>query len=220
MTELNASGAAEPISDERTTALRDRIAEALYQWTLKAAGGRAILSRHEDDLRENSRARADAVMEVLRPELEAWADMRDLRTEDTRDLHRLAIERDDARAEVERLESAIRGGLAHVGKVTAERDRLTDEKAKLSATVAAFPDAANAANIAHARQQRNTLADQIERVRHRHRPVVRTLDDDDATEITVCLECDSIREKVNDETMPDPYPCETVRVLYGTEAGS
>jgi hypothetical protein len=57
------SGSPEPA--EGDTALRDQIAEALYRWTLKAAGGRAILPPHEEALRENSRARADAVLPVF-----------------------------------------------------------------------------------------------------------------------------------------------------------
>lgn len=61
-------------------------------------------------------------------------------------------------------------------------------------------------------------AEQVKRVRELHRPVVRNLDDDGATEVTVCLECDGIREKHNDETAPDPYPCATVRALDATEA--
>lgn len=49
--------------------------------------------------------------------------------------------------------------------VLAERDRLADEKAKLSATIAAFPDANNAANIAHARMQRDHLNEQVKCIR-------------------------------------------------------
>lgn len=51
------------------TSLRDRIAEALYQWTLAAAGGRRLIPPDEAALRENSRARADAVMKVVGPEI-------------------------------------------------------------------------------------------------------------------------------------------------------
>jgi hypothetical protein len=47
--------------------LRDRVAEALYQWALHhTTGGRAVLVGDSDlVLRENSRARADAVMAAL-----------------------------------------------------------------------------------------------------------------------------------------------------------
>lgn len=49
--------------------LRDRIAEALYQWTLAAAGGRRLIPPDETALRENSLARADAVLAVVEPEI-------------------------------------------------------------------------------------------------------------------------------------------------------
>lgn len=54
-----------------TADLRDRIAEALYRWTLDQAGGSnpRLLGRDEKILRENSLARADAVMAVVAPRL-------------------------------------------------------------------------------------------------------------------------------------------------------
>ncbi|WP_329520526.1 hypothetical protein [Spirillospora sp. NBC_01491] len=52
---------------EGRTALRDRIAEALYQWTVKQAAGGPfrLLPRDERVLRENSLARADAVTPIV-----------------------------------------------------------------------------------------------------------------------------------------------------------
>ena len=70
-------------------ALRDQIAEALYQWTTKqAAGGPArLLTRDETVLWENSLARADAVLPVVAAAL--------------------TTERDDARKRAEQAEAAV-----------------------------------------------------------------------------------------------------------------
>jgi chromosome segregation ATPase len=61
---------------EARTALRDRIAEALYRWTTEqTAGGPArLLTRDETVLWENSLARADAVLPVVEGETAALWD--------------------------------------------------------------------------------------------------------------------------------------------------
>lgn len=59
------------------TGLRDAIAEALYQWTLKAAGARRLIPPDEASLRENARARADAVMKAVGPAIERVHQMTD-----------------------------------------------------------------------------------------------------------------------------------------------
>lgn len=52
--------------------LRDQIAEALSAWVLKAAGGKPpIMQPDADALRENSLARAGAIMAVVQTELDA-----------------------------------------------------------------------------------------------------------------------------------------------------
>lgn len=68
----NVSAPDQPEASRRREAsdLRDRIAEALYQWTLKAAAARVLFPPHEDALRENSLARADAVLGVVQPEID------------------------------------------------------------------------------------------------------------------------------------------------------
>lgn len=53
----------------------------------------------------------------------------------------------------------------------------------------------------------------IERVRHRHRPVVKS--DDDGNEANCCLECDGLREDIDENAAPVLWPCPTVRDLDG-----
>lgn len=80
--------------------LRDRIAEALYQWTLAVAGGRRLIPPDEAILRENSQARADAVLPVVQAELDAACEEIDeLATE-------LANERTEHQATIQRAEQA------------------------------------------------------------------------------------------------------------------
>lgn len=59
-------------------ALRERIADALTQWAHTTAGGRPgmLLPHHEAIIRENSLARADAVVDVIRPVLESYEQAR------------------------------------------------------------------------------------------------------------------------------------------------
>lgn len=67
------------------------------------------------------------------------------------------------------------------------------------------------------------LAD-VERVRHRHRPVSKELDytdslvepeEDEPTEVQVCAECDGLREEANGMASPVLWPCSTIRDLDG-----
>jgi hypothetical protein len=52
--------------------LRQQLADALYQWTLKAAaGGRPLIPQHEANVRENSAARAEVCAAVVQPVLDA-----------------------------------------------------------------------------------------------------------------------------------------------------
>lgn len=52
--------------------LRQQFADALYQWTLKAAaGGRPLIPQHEANVRENSAARAEVCAAVVQPVLDA-----------------------------------------------------------------------------------------------------------------------------------------------------
>lgn len=50
-------------------------------------------------------------------------------------------------------------------RLAAEVERLREDRAKLTATIAAFPDAHNAANLAHARMERDRLRAEVAQVR-------------------------------------------------------
>lgn len=63
---------------------------------------------------------------------------------------------------------------------------------------------------------RDRLAEQVKRVRDRHKPITVQVADDltgETTNITVCLECDGIRETSSDEADPILHPCPTIRAL-------
>lgn len=76
----------------------------------------------------------------------------------------------DPRSEAARRESAIRAIVDDRDRaideaLRAEVERLREDHAKLAATIAAFPDAHNAANLAHARMERDRLRAEVARVR-------------------------------------------------------
>jgi flagellar motor switch protein FliG len=60
--------------------------------------------------------------------------------------------------------------------------------------------------------------DAIERARKLHTRVAKVLDDEAATKIHVCLECDYIREIGCDEAEPVLWPCATALALDGQPA--
>ena len=64
------------------------------------------------------------------------------------------------------------------------------------------------------------LADQAQRVRDLHAPKTIEIADEttgETSHITVCQECDGIRERISDEATPILHPCTTSRALTGTE---
>lgn len=123
-------------------------------------------------------------------------------------------------AEVERLQVALgeRGqALAKYQQACGDHQRNAfaargDTQAALAALTSAVADRDRAREIAVALEQENA------RVRGLHSPIVKTLDDDEGTEITACRECDALRESCSDEAEPEPWPCATIRVMDGGEA--
>lgn len=108
--------------------------------------------------------------------------------------------------------------LAEVNRLAAEVRRLADRLA--------YEEKQAAAELAEARREHEELHltaalrhDAIQRAMALHRAIVKNLDDDDSTEITVCLIDDHERELISDEAAPVLWPCETARalVLDGSE---
>lgn len=123
--------------------------------------------------------------------------------------------------EVKRLNSAVRGGLSHVGAVLAERDtaraELAEERARHGELVAEMQRARKAADDARAEQVR--LAEQVKRVRDRH---PRKTDDADCMDADTTLGCQHgpgyhVVEYCG--TCDDEWPCAEIRALDGTEGG-
>jgi hypothetical protein len=113
------------MSDETTPGpdLRGRIATALTEWTLTAAGGRpdAFLMPHAAAaLRNNSLARADAVVATVQPELDQRdAEIKRLREELEAAGDLAGRQREDHRAEIAEAEAQIRAADAAIARVKA-----------------------------------------------------------------------------------------------------
>ncbi len=62
--------------------------------------------------------------------------------------------------------------------------------------------------------------DLIDEVRQLHRPIERSLDEDEPTDEVFCLECDRIREECSDEAEPVTWPCPTIKSLNDVQTAT
>lgn len=69
----------------------------------------------------------------------------------------LVLDEDAMIADLRGLRARLAEALAEVERLRGENERLTFSKQKLTETVHAFPDANNAANLAHARAERDRM---------------------------------------------------------------
>ena len=122
-------------------------------------------------------------------------------------------------AEVEKLHGALALARGMLGDAARQIEEQTADVVSLGGTV----DILTARCDQMERDHAETVSAE-KRVRELHRPIVKHLDDDDSTVITVCVECDHHREICNDELPWSSesakaflWPCSTVRALDGGE---
>ncbi|WP_242892556.1 hypothetical protein [Actinomadura litoris] len=132
------SGFENAVKDAYLAHLRGQIAEALYQWTVAqaAASPFRLLARDERALRENSLARADAILPVVEDALAAVRASRDRAHQAAVAFERRAIEADKRAEHAEAKVAALMDerGAEQIDRIQAERDALPkDERAHLDA---------------------------------------------------------------------------------------